>query len=213
MALGHPAVFLDKDGTLIVDVPYNVDPDHIRLEAGAASGARMLYEAGYALVVITNQAGIAQGYFAEAALSAVERRLTDLLGVPLTGFYYCPHHPEGAVSTYAIACECRKPEPGLLLRAALDHHLDLAQSWMIGDILNDIEAAHRAGCRGILIHNGNETEWQVNAVRSPDYMAPDVEAAAMFILHHANDDDFRTSNQWHADASGSLCPPASAGDW
>jgi D-glycero-D-manno-heptose 1,7-bisphosphate phosphatase len=193
MALGHPAVFLDKDGTLIVDVPYNVDPKHIRLEAGVAAGVRMLYDAGYSLVVITNQAGIAQGYFTETALSAVEQRLIDLLDVPLTGFYYCPHHPAGTVADYAIACDCRKPEPGLLLQAALDHHLDLRQSWMVGDILNDVEAAHRAGCRAVLIHNGNETEWLMNPWRSPDYMAPDLAAAATFILHHAHDDALHPS--------------------
>lgn len=179
---GCPAIFLDKDGTLIVDVPYNVDPQKMWLQPGAAEGVQRLHEAGYALVVVSNQSGVARGYFTEAALDTVEQRLAELLGVPLTGFYYCPHHPRGAVLEYAIACSCRKPEPGLILRAAADHHLDLSRSWLIGDILNDVEAAHRAGCRAILIDNGNETEWQRGAGRDPDYTASDIAKAADVIL-------------------------------
>jgi len=211
MALKRPAVFLDKDGTLVVDVPYNVDPQRMQLQGGTAAGVQRLHRAGYALVVVTNQSGIARGYFAEAALGLVERRLQELLGVPLAGFYYCPHHPAGVVADYAIACNCRKPEPGLLLQAAADLQLDLSRSWLIGDILNDVEAAHRAGCRAILIHNGNETEWQLSAVRSPDYLAPDVAAAATLILQ-TDDDDSRTSNRTLADLPRPLCPPAGAGD-
>src|SRR5690348_5165797 len=106
------AVFLDKDGTLIEDVPYNVDPGRIRLMPGAAEGLFLLHTAGYQLVVVSNQSGVARGLFRERALCAVERRLRDLLSdmeVPLAGFYYCPHHPEGTVARYSIECECRKP--------------------------------------------------------------------------------------------------------
>src|SRR3954470_4144135 len=106
------AVFLDKDGTLIEDVPYNVDPERIRLAPGAEQGLRLLHAAGYGLVVISNQSGGARGFFEEEALLAVEQRLRDLLagaGVPLLGFYYCPHHPEGVVPNLAVACGCRKP--------------------------------------------------------------------------------------------------------
>src|SRR3954470_4364570 len=119
--MGDSAVFLDKDGTLIEDVPYNVDPARIRLMPGAAGGLRALDAAGYRLIVVSNQSGVARGYFEEAALAAVEARLRELLaeaGVPLAGFYYCPHHPEGSVAAYAVECSCRKPQPGLLVRAA-----------------------------------------------------------------------------------------------
>ena len=125
------AVFLDKDGTLVEDVPYNVDPALIRLGPGAADGLRLLHAAGYPLIVISNQSGVARGYFEEAALGAVEVRLRELLGevgVPLTGFYYCPHHPEGSVAAYAVGCECRKPLPGMIVRAADEHGIDLARS-------------------------------------------------------------------------------------
>lgn len=98
----RPAVFFDKDGTLVDDVPYNVDAARIVLAKGAREGVQALYDAGYAIVVITNQSGVAHGLFKEDALAAVEARLADLLGVPLTGFYACPHHPNGVVAAYAV---------------------------------------------------------------------------------------------------------------
>lgn len=189
-----PAVFLDKDGTLIEDVPYNVNPERVRLCPGVVAGVQRLYAAGYALIVITNQSGVARGYFPEAALAPLEQHLRALLGVPLTGFYYCPHHPEGTVPDYAIACNCRKPKPGMLLRAAVAHGIDLSRSWLIGDILNDIEAGHRAGCRAVLIDNGNETEWVLTPGRSPDYITTSLSLAADFILQQQNHEQSRCSN-------------------
>lgn len=180
-----PAVFFDKDGTLIEDVPYNVDPALIELAAGARELLVQLHEAGYRIVVVSNQSGVARGLFAEEALVAVEQRLTKLLrefGVPLAGFYYCPHLPKGKVLPYAIACGCRKPAPGLILRAAREHALDLARSWMVGDILDDIEAGRRAGCRTILLDNGGETAWRRAPLRTPDAIVPDLPAAARLIL-------------------------------
>ena len=179
------AVFIDKDGTLIEDVPYNVDPELIRLTQGAIEGLRLLSGAGYQLIVITNQSGVARGYFPESALVAVEERVRQLLikfDISLTGFYYCPHHPDGVVQGLAISCSCRKPEPGLLLRSAAEHGIDLAQSWFIGDILNDVEAGRRAGCKTILIDNGNETEWQLSPQRSPHYTVADLVEAAQVIV-------------------------------
>ena len=114
------AIFLDKDGTLIPNVPYNVDPALIDLSPGAADGLRQLHAAGYKLIVVTNQPGVAYGYYDEQALLLVEQRLTELMaeaGVPLTDFYYCPHHPEGAVPRYQLRCRCRKPDCGLLEEA------------------------------------------------------------------------------------------------
>ncbi|HEX2912070.1 MAG TPA: HAD family hydrolase [Chloroflexia bacterium] len=181
----NKAIFLDKDGTLIEDIPYNVDPDLIRLLPGAAEGLRRLAGAGYLFFIITNQAGVARGLFDEAALPAVERKMRTLLqecGVELSGFYYCPHLPGGSVRRYAIDCECRKPAPGLILRAAREYEVDLAQSWFVGDILNDIEAGRKAGCRTILIDNGNETEWLISQERLPHFYAPDLDEAANIIL-------------------------------
>lgn len=180
------AVFLDKDGTLNEDVPYNVDPKRIQLTRGAVEGLQLLHASGYQLIVITNQSGVARGYFPESALVAVEERVRQMLaevGVPRLGFYYCPHHPDGVVPHYAIACSCRKPEPGLLIRAAADHNIDLTESWFIGDILNDVKAGRRAGCKTVLIDNGNETEWHLSPERSPHYMVADLAEAAQVITH------------------------------
>lgn len=184
MIMPKRAVFLDKDGTLVRDVPYNVDPAHIELMPGAAEALTRLAAAGYELIVVSNQSGVARGYFEERALADVERRLAKLLAprVSLAGFYWCPHHPEGSRAPYAVDCLCRKPRPGLLLRAAADHGVDLALSWFIGDILNDVEAGLRAGCRTVLLDNGHETEWQLSPLRRPHLTVPDLPSAAHAIL-------------------------------
>jgi len=188
------AVFLDKDGTLIEDVPYNVDPALIRLTAGAVDGLRALHDAGYLLIVVSNQSGIARGYFQEQALGAVEARLRSMLdaaGVPLAGFYYCPHHPDGCVDAYSVECECRKPAPGLLSRAARDHGVSLGRSWMVGDILHDVEAGWRAGCRTILLDVGHETEWEITPARIPDFTVASLDAAARLIINVDGDSKMR----------------------
>jgi D,D-heptose 1,7-bisphosphate phosphatase len=178
------AVFLDKDGTLVEDVPYNVDPGLIQLADGAEEALRMLHAAGYLLVVVTNQSGVARGLFEEAALAPVEHRLRVLLGragVPLAGLFYCPHHPEGSVEAYAVDCTCRKPADGLLRQAACEHGIDLARSWMIGDILHDVEAGRRAGCRTILLDVGHETEWALTPLRTPHVVARGLLEAARVV--------------------------------
>lgn len=162
------AVFLDKDGTLIRDEPYNVDPAKVVFEEHVFEGLRTLHGDGYRLVIVSNQPGIAMGLFSQTELDALIRYFDDQFaenGLVLSGFYYCPHAPVNG----GIACDCRKPEPGLLIRAAQELHIDLSRSWMIGDILNDVEAGKRAGCRTVLIDNGNETEWESGPYREPDY--------------------------------------------
>lgn len=157
------AVFIDKDGTLVHDVPYNVDPAQICLTAGAGPALRRITNAGYRLIVISNQSGIARGLFDEQDLPPVNDRIQALLApheVEIDHFYYCPHGP-------GDSCECRKPKPGMILSAAADHAIDLKGSWMIGDILNDVEAGNRAGCSTIHLNNGNETEWLRGDFRRP----------------------------------------------
>jgi D,D-heptose 1,7-bisphosphate phosphatase len=178
------AIFLDKDGTLVDDIPYNVEPRRITLCSGAGAALRLLAGLDYRLFVVSNQDGIANGRFSEDAMLAVGDRLSDLLfreQVALEAFYYCPHHPHGTLARYACACSCRKPQPGMLLRAAREHDIDLSASWMIGDILHDVEAGNRAGCRSLLIDKGNETEWRLGPQRMPARMAPDLYAAALMI--------------------------------
>jgi D-glycero-D-manno-heptose 1,7-bisphosphate phosphatase len=183
------AIFLDKDGTLVEDVPYNADPARVTLCSGAVEGLRLLQSQGYALVVVTNQPGIARGMFDDEALARMRDHIASLLaahGIVLHGFYHCPHSADGVVPRFSTLCMCRKPMPGLLLRAARELGIDRMRSWMIGDILNDVEAGRRAGCKTVLLDNGNETEWEWSALRSPDVIAGDLLAAAKAILRSEN---------------------------
>lgn len=184
-----PAVFLDKDGTLLHDEPYNVDPTRMRFAPGAAAALSLLAQAPLRLIVVSNQGGVALGRFPYSALEGMEahlRRMFADCGATLHAAYWCPHDPRGNVAPYACACECRKPQPGMLLRAQREHHIDLAQSWMVGDILNDIEAGNRAGCRSILTDCGNETEWQSTPVRLPYAIVTNLhDAAQMIVERHA----------------------------
>jgi len=176
----NKALFIDKDGTLIRNIPFNVNPELIELEEYADEGLYKLQENGFYIIIISNQPGIALGYFKEEDLKSVEDKIKTILSenkITLKGFYYCPHSNEGD-------CECRKPKPGLILKAAYDFQIDLSKSWMIGDILNDVEAGKSAGCNTILIDNGNETEWLYTKDRTPNYIVPNLKEAAEIILLH-----------------------------
>ncbi|HEY0022554.1 MAG TPA: HAD family hydrolase [Longimicrobium sp.] len=175
------AVFLDKDGTLVDDVPYNVDPVLIRLTRGAGEGLRMLRDAGFRLFVVSNQSGVARGFFAEEALGPVEARVRELLrdeGVEIEAFRWCPHHPEGTVDRYRIACDCRKPRPGMITSLAAEHGIDLARSWMIGDTPADIQAGRLAGCRTILVGGRADAD----PALTPDHGVGDLAEAAQIIV-------------------------------
>lgn len=185
----RPAVFLDKDGPLLENVPYNVDPKDMRFAPGAAEALALLGRTRLRLIVVSNQRGVALGYFPRAALLRVEthlRRMFAECGAMLDAAYWCPHDPEGIVAPYACRCDCHKPEPGLLLRASRDYRIDLERSWMVGDILDDIEAGNRAGCRAILTDCGNETEWQTAPARLPYAIVSNLhEAARIIVERHA----------------------------
>lgn len=185
------AVFLDNDGTLVDDASHSIEPRRMTLCSGAGAALRLLSRLDYRFFVVSNQHGIAHGQFGEDAMQSVANRIDDLLfreNLKLDGFYYCPHHPSGSVQRYAIACACRKPLPGMLLAAAEEHGIDLRDSWMIGDTLHDVEAGSRAGCRTMLIDNGNEKEWKLGPRRLPTRMAHDLYAAAVLI---AREDEAR----------------------
>jgi len=152
----RPAVFLDRDGTLIEDPGHLGHPDGVRLLDGVADSVRRLSEAGFVLVVVSNQAGVARGLFTGNAVVAVNRRIAELLGeagAKVEGWYWCPHHPD-----FTGPCDCRKPAPGMLLDAARDLDLDLARSWLVGDHGSDVEAARRAGVRPIMVRTGHGAE-------------------------------------------------------
>ncbi|MDF3038034.1 MAG: family hydrolase [Thermomicrobiales bacterium] len=153
------ALFLDRDGTLVEPRHYPSRPDDLVLSPGIGPLLRLFQQSGWEMIVITNQSGIARGYFSERDLYLMHERLRQMLrvwGVELNAIQYCPHHVDGAIPHLAIACACRKPQPGMLLRAAAERDIDLPRSWMIGDILDDIEAGNRAGCRTVLVDLGTE---------------------------------------------------------
>jgi D-glycero-D-manno-heptose 1,7-bisphosphate phosphatase len=179
------AVFIDKDGTLIPDIPYNVNPDRITIDVETIEGLRLLKEEGFLLIVISNQSGIAKGYFEEKDLEPVWNRIAGILhmhNLSIDAIYYCPHETNGQVKQYAIKCDCQKPLPGMILKAASELKIDLSQSWMIGDILNDVEAGNRAGCSTVLIDNGGETEWKQSVYRTPTRVVRNLLEAASVIV-------------------------------
>ncbi len=148
LSQGRPAAFIDRDGVINRDHGYVSRWEDFEFIPGVEAAMARLQQLGFAIVVVTNQSGIGRGYYDEAAFKALTAQMTDTLGargVDVTGVYFCPHHPTKALGDYLKDCDCRKPAPGLLLRAAHDHQLALDQSIMIGDKLSDIEAGRAAG--------------------------------------------------------------------
>ena len=183
-----PAVFLDRDGTLNLENGFLRSVEDFELVAGAGAALRTLRQAGFRLVVLTNQPVIARGEASEADVAAIHRRLEwelGLAGAYLDAIYVCPHHPDrgfaGERSELKITCDCRKPATGLLRRACEDLHIDVAHSWMIGDQSRDIEMARRAGLRSVLVRTGlagNDGKFAVE----PDHVACDISTAAEYIV-------------------------------
>lgn len=173
------AVYLDRDGTLVVERHYLSDPDDLHLVPGAASALEALKRAGYALVVVTNQSGIARGLYTEADYEAVARRFEAVLaeaGVELDGSYHCPHHPD-----VTGPCACRKPSTGMYLQAALDLDLDPERSWYVGDKTTDVLPALELRGRGVLVRTGYGAEHEAGV---PEGVAvvDDIAEAARHIL-------------------------------
>jgi D-glycero-D-manno-heptose 1,7-bisphosphate phosphatase len=151
------AVFLDRDGTLIEDAGYLDSLERITFFPYSVDAVRLLNRAGFGVIVASNQSGVARGFFDEAFVDETHRRIADVLaggGARVDGFYYCPHHPDGSVTRYRQACDCRKPKPGLLRRAADEHRLDLGRSFVVGDRASDIEAGAAVGAAGVQVRTG-----------------------------------------------------------
>lgn len=151
------AVFLDRDGTINEEVQYLSRVEDFRLIPGVPYALQRLKDAGFLLVVVTNQSGIGRGLYDEAALNAIHDKMHEELGVygiAIDACYFCPHHPEHATGAYRIDCGCRKPLPGMLRQAAADLDIDLSRSYMIGDKLGDIEAGLNAGCASLMVMTG-----------------------------------------------------------
>lgn len=200
---GKPAVLLDRDGTLVEEIDYLSDPTQLRLIAGAAAAVRRLNEAGFPVIIVTNQSMIARGMGTEADLALVHEHLIALLraeGARLDRIYYCPHHPDIGEPPYRAICECRKPLPGLLYQAAIDLHLDLSRSTMIGDSLRDLEAGDAAGCGTlILVRTGHgaaeETKTRAAKLRHSVIIHDNLAAAVDYFLRQEKSPRRDTADQ------------------
>ena len=186
---GRRAVFMDRDGTVADEVGYVNHASRLRLLPGSAAALRRIREAGFLSVVVTNQSGVARDYFEEAVVHQANQRFRDLLaaeGASVDAIYYCPHHPREGAPPYRRDCDCRKPRPGMLLRAAADLRIDLPRSYMVGDGVVDVEAGRAAGATTILVLTGygrghlehRRHRWAVE----PDHIAQDLGAAVDWIL-------------------------------
>ena len=187
--MGRQAIIMDRDGTVCEEVGYVNHIDRVRLLPRSAAAIRAANEAGFQTVVVTNQAGVARGYFVEGLIDEAHDRVRELLaesGARLDGIYYCPHHPEVGAPAYRKHCTCRKPSPGMLERARDEMGIDLAASYMIGDTVKDVEAGHRAGTTTVLVLTGygkGELEYQSHAwAVHPDHVAADLLDAVTWIL-------------------------------
>ncbi len=201
----RPAVFLDKDGTLVEPDDGAIhDPQRLRLLPGAGEALARLSAAGLALVLVTNESGIARGAFTRAQFARLQgallRQLQEGFGVTLDDVAVCPHAPDAQGRP---ACLCRKPAPGMLTRAARAHGLDLTRSWMLGDLLDDVEAGHRAGAAGLLLDTGGETAWRRSPLREPDAVFSDWPSLADHVLRaHAMSETSARSAACAADDPG-----------
>ncbi|MBA2114533.1 D-glycero-beta-D-manno-heptose 1,7-bisphosphate 7-phosphatase [Bremerella alba] len=154
---GRPAVFLDRDGTINEEVKYLGSPHQLRIIPGAAEAIARLNQVGIPVIVVTNQSGIARGYYSEDDVQDVHNYMDKLLadqGASVTSYYYCPHHPDAIVRKYAVDCECRKPRIGMLSAAAAQENVSLSQAYVVGDKRSDLRAAVNSGARGILVRTG-----------------------------------------------------------
>ena len=184
--MANRAVFLDRDGTIIEEVNYLRRIEEMIVYPFSAEALRRLTAAGFLNVVISNQSAIARGFLDEAELQTIHGELARRLeeeGARIDGFYYCPHHIDATVEKYRVACECRKPRPGLILQAASDLQIDVKASFVVGDRLFDIGAARAAGCRAVLLKTGyGETALKELGDLQPDYVAENLLEAAEWII-------------------------------
>lgn len=179
------AVFLDRDGTIIEDTGYISSPEQVKFLPGSIAAIKQLKDAGYKIIIISNQSGVARGLISEDMLQTIEKLIHRQIlngGAHVDSSYYCPHHPEHGSYPYRQACECRKPHTGLIKKAVKDHDIDLSRSIMVGDHATDIETARRAGIKSVFVMTGHGPEEKANLKSQPDHIAADITAAADWIL-------------------------------
>ncbi|MCF6147561.1 MAG: HAD family hydrolase [Candidatus Kuenenia sp.] len=180
----NKAVFLDRDGTIVAHIPYLNSPRQLKLLPHAVEGIRLFKEHGYLVIVVTNQSGIARGYFDEESLMQIHDKLKKILTqekAEVDDIYYCPHYAEGIVEQYKVHCECRKPRPKMLFDAAKQYNIDLSQSIMIGDSQVDVLVGKEAGCKSIFIRDANQVS-NGGLHFGADYVVKDLLEAALLVI-------------------------------
>lgn len=194
--MGAPAVFMDRDGTINDEVGYVNHITRFRLLPRSAKAIRLINQNGYKSVIVTNQAGVARGYFPEELVRKIHENLKRTLskeGARLDGIYYCPHHPDYGIGRYKKDCECRKPKIGMIQKAAKDLSIDLSKSYMVGDRGADIQMAKEFGGKGVLVLTGygkGEYEYLNKTwTAKPDYVAEDLYDAVEWILQDGKKKD------------------------
>jgi len=181
----NKAVFLDRDGTIIEDTGYISTPAQIKFIPGSIAAIKKLNQAGYKVIVITNQSGVARGLFSEDMLQTIDKVVhRQILNghAQVDGFYYCPHHPEHGVYPYKQKCDCRKPEIGLIKKAVKEHQIELDGSWLVGDHSCDIAAGQKAGVQTVFVLTGHGAKERENLPAKPGHTAADLAAAVKYIL-------------------------------
>jgi len=188
----NAAVFLDRDGTINEEVGYLDSIDKLNLFAYTSEAIRLINESGMKAVVMTNQSGVAKGYFTEEFVRTVHKRIQEMLrerGAFIDAFYYCPHHQTEGVGIYLQSCACRKPEAGMLVQASKDLDIDLRRSYTVGDMLKDIQVAHTVGAKGILVKTGygintieKDLASESSEICQPSYIAEDILDAVKWIM-------------------------------
>jgi D-glycero-D-manno-heptose 1,7-bisphosphate phosphatase len=183
------AVFLDRDGTINKEVGYLSSPEQVRLISGSVEAIKLLAENNFKIIIVTNQAGVAKGYIKEEVVEAIHNRLRELLevsGAKIDAIYFCPHHPDGVIERFKRECPNRKPNPGMLLKAAQEHNISLKDSYLVGDMARDIISGVRAGVKTVMVLTGNgrqELEKLPTGIK-PDYIARDLLEAAKWIVNN-----------------------------
>lgn len=183
------AVFLDRDGTLIEEVGYLDRVERVALYPWSIDAVRALNRSGFRVIMVTNQSGVARGFFTEAVVDDVHRRIATLLeagGARIDAYYYCPHHPDGKIERYAQRCDCRKPARGLIDRAAREFGVDPACSFVVGDRWLDIQLARAVGARGVLVRTGyglTEESWPPETGAADAVVDNLIEAVSWILLH------------------------------
>jgi len=185
----NKAVFLDRDGTVNEEVGYLKDLAALRLIPGAGKAIKLLNDAGFTVVLVTNQSGVARGYFPESLVQEANAKLGEMLrsdGARIDAVYYCPHHPTAGNSRYTVDCDCRKPKTGLIDRAVKDLSIAIGHSYLVGDKWSDIELAQRAGVHSLLVMSGYAPDDPGNKrpehVLDPDFIAHSLKEAAEWII-------------------------------